>query len=46
MVKVIIANNSDILYNSLSKMSLQYEGKIKVTNVDTNDELKKLIYRN
>lgn len=41
MVKVIIVNNSDILYNSLSKMTLQYEGKIELINVNTNDELKK-----
>lgn len=44
MIKVIIANNNDILYNSLSKAVLQYEGKIEIINVPT-DELKDLIYR-
>ncbi len=45
MIKVIIANNNDILYNSLSQITLQYEGKVAVLNV-TKDKLEKIICRN
>lgn len=44
MIKVIIANNNDILYNSLSQIALQYEGKVAVLNV-TKDKLEKIICR-
>lgn len=42
MIKVIIANNNDILYSSLSNMTSQYEGKIKIINVP-KDKLKNFI---
>lgn len=42
MIKVIITNNNDILYNSLSSITLQYEGKIEVINAD-KDKLKNII---
>lgn len=42
MIKVIIANNNDILYNSLSNITLQYKGKIELTNVP-KDKLKNFI---
>lgn len=42
MIKVIIANNNDILYNSLSNLALQYEEKIEIINVPT-DKLRNLI---
>jgi len=40
-IKVIIANNNDILYNSLSNIALQHESKIEIINVaiDKLDEL-------
>lgn len=41
-IKVIIANNNDILYNSLSNMVLQNEIKIEITNVPL-DKLNTLI---
>ncbi len=44
MIKVIIANNNDILYNSLSNITLQYKGKIELTNVP-KDKLKNFICR-
>lgn len=44
MIKIIIANNNDILYNSLSQITLQYEGKVAVLNV-TKDKLEKIICR-
>lgn len=43
MIKVIITNNND-LYNSLSNIVLQYEGKIEIVNADL-DELRNLICR-
>ena len=33
MIKVIIANNNDILYNSLSNMALKNDLNIEITNV-------------
>ncbi len=42
MVKVIIANNNDILFNSLSNITLQYKGKIEIVNVPT-DKLESFI---
>lgn len=42
MVKVIIANNNDILFNSLSNTTLQYKGKIEIVNVPT-DKLENFI---
>lgn len=44
MIKVIIANNNDILYNRLSNITLQYKGKIELTNVP-KDKLKNFICR-
>lgn len=41
-IKVIIANNNDILFNSLSDIALQSEEKIEITNVPT-DKLDSLI---
>lgn len=41
-IKVIIANDSDILYNSLSNLCLQNESKIEIINVPT-DKLNNLI---
>ena len=40
-IKVIIANNNDILYNSLSSIALQHESKIEIINVamDKLDDL-------
>ena len=32
-IKVIIANNNDILFNSLSNIALQNESKIEIVNV-------------
>lgn len=32
-IKVIIANNNDILFNSLSNIALQNESKIEIINV-------------
>lgn len=43
-LKVIIANNNDILYNSLSNVALQYESKIEIINVPT-DKLPAFICR-
>jgi hypothetical protein len=40
-IKVIIANNNDILYNSLSNIVLQNESKIEIVNVPT-DKLKNI----
>jgi hypothetical protein len=40
-IKVIIANNNDILYNSLSNLVLQNELQIEITNVPT-DKLNEL----
>ena len=44
MIKVIIANNNDILYNSLSNITLKNKGKIEVINVP-KDRLKNFICR-
>lgn len=44
MIKVIIANNNDILYNSLSNLTLHYKGKIELLNVP-KDKLKNFICR-
>lgn len=44
MIKVIIANNNDILYNSLSNIALQYETKIEIVNVPL-DKLNSFICR-
>ena len=44
MIKVIIANNNDILYNSLSNVTLQYESKIEIIKVPT-DKLHSFICR-
>lgn len=44
MIKVIIANNNDILYNSLSNMVLQNGLNIEIINVPTN-KLSSLICR-
>lgn len=44
MIKVIITNNNDILYNSLSNLTLQYEGKIEILNIP-KDKLKNFICR-
>ena len=41
-VKIIIANNNDILYNSLSNITLQYDSKIEIVYVP-NDQLSSLI---
>ena len=35
-IRVIIANDNDVLYNSLSNISMQYESKIEVINVPTD----------
>lgn len=42
MIQVIITNNNDILYNSLSNITFQYKGKIEIVNVPT-DKLKSFI---
>lgn len=44
MIKVIITNNNDILYNSLSNFSLQNELNIEIKNVAKN-ELKNIIHK-
>ena len=44
MIKVIIANNNDILYNSLSNVTMQNESKIEIINVPT-DKLQSFICR-
>lgn len=36
-IKVIIANNNDILYNSLSNIALQNEAKIEIINVPPDE---------
>ena len=41
-IKVIIANNNDILYNSLSNIALQNESKIEIINVPA-DKINDLI---
>ena len=38
-IKVIITNNNDILYNSLSNFALQNESKIEIVNVPILREL-------
>lgn len=43
-IKVIIANNNDILYSNLSNLVLQHESKIEIIKVPT-EELNSLIYR-
>lgn len=43
-IKVIIANNNDILYNSLSNITLQNETKIEITNVPI-DKVYSLLYQ-
>ena len=43
-IKVIITNNNDILYNSLSNFALQNESKIEIVNVPI-DKLSTLIYQ-
>lgn len=43
-IKVIIANNSDILFNSLSNIALENESKIEIINVPA-DKLSTLIYQ-
>lgn len=43
-IKVIIANNNDILYNSLSNIALQNETKIEITNVPI-DKVYSLLYQ-
>lgn len=43
-IKVIIANNNDILFNSLSNIALENELKIKIINVPV-DKLSTLIYQ-
>ena len=44
MIKVIIANDNDILYNSLSNFSLQNELNIEIKNVAKN-ELRNIIHK-
>lgn len=44
MIKVIIANDNDILYNSLSNFSLQNELNIEIKNV-TKNELENIIHK-
>lgn len=44
MIKVIITNDNDILYNSLSNFSLQNELNIEIKNVAKN-ELKNIIHK-
>lgn len=44
MIKVIIANDNDILYNRLSNFSLQNELNIEIKNVAKN-ELKNIIHK-
>ena len=41
-IKVIIANNNDILFNSLSNIALENESKIEIVNVPM-DKLNTLI---
>lgn len=43
-IKVIIANNNDILYNSLSNIALQNESKIEIINIPI-DKVNSLIYQ-
>lgn len=43
-IKVVIANNNDILYNSLSNIILQNETKIEIANVPI-DEVGSLLHR-
>ncbi len=43
-IRIVIANNNDILFNSLSNLTLQYGSKIEVTNVP-KDKLKNFICR-
>ena len=43
-IRVIIANNNDILFNSLSNIALQHESKIEIINVPI-DKLDTLIYQ-
>ena len=42
MIKVILTQNNDILYNSLSEIALNYERKIELINV-LPDKLAKTI---
>ena len=44
MIKVIIANDNDILYNSLSNFSLQNELNIEIKNV-TKNGLENIIHK-
>lgn len=44
MIKVIIANDNDILYNNLSNFSLQNELNIEIKNV-TKNELENIIHK-
>ena len=43
-IKIIIANNNDILFNNLSNIALENESKIEIINVPT-DKLDNLIYQ-
>ena len=43
-IKVIIANNNDILFNSLSNIALQNESKIEIINVPV-DKVNSLLYQ-
>lgn len=43
-IKVIIANNNDILFNSLSNIALENESKIEIVNVPI-DKLNNFIYQ-
>lgn len=43
-IKVIIANNNDILYNSLSNIALQNESKIEIVNLPI-DKVNSLLYQ-
>lgn len=44
MIKIIIANNNDVLYNNLYNFLLKNELNIEITKI-TNDELNKLVYK-
>ena len=35
-IKVIVANNNDVLFNNLSNLALQYKPKVEVINVPTD----------
>lgn len=43
-IRIVIANDNDILFNSLSNLTLQYGSKMEVTNIP-KDKIKNFICR-